>query len=752
MRACGEPQVILYPGKEVTPIPKFAGVIVDVNVSSVNRPFHYSIPAHLSQLTRGHRVLVSFGHRRVEGYVVELVDAVDLPPAKIKPILKILDPEPVLTSEQLDTARWMVDTYAGLYSQALQCFLPVGTRYGRERVSAKKQLAVTLIEPDQIERYLAQVHPRAVKQRQVLLELQKQPHQLASKLCEQAAAGYQTLRALEEKGFIKIEAATIERRLEFQPEHKAVPALTPDQEKALKAVIDSYNTDQKPVLIHGVTDSGKTEVYLRAIEYCLTQGKQAIMMVPEIALTGQTTARFTQRFPGKIAVLHSGLSEGERYDQWLKIFRGELPIVIGARSAVFAPLKNIGLIVIDEEHETTYKQEDGLLKYDARSVALERARHHGALVVFGSATPSVESYHLALRDEYRLVEMPHRVNQRAFPEIALVDMRTEFAGGNRTMFSELLTQELNKTLARGEQAIILLNRRGYASFVLCRECGHVVGCPNCHVSLTYHQDNRLKCHYCGYVLMLPPSCPECASHYLRKFGTGTQQLEEFVRQYFPAAKPVRLDADTTRRKGAHDRLLNQFRTKQANVLIGTQMVAKGLDFPDVTLVGVISADFALNFPDFRAAERTFQLLTQVAGRAGRGGKPGQVIIQCYEPEHYAVRAVQQYDFLAFYRQEVSYRRELNYPPYGYLTRILIQGGEEAAAQKSQELHTLLQERLPADVVIYGPAPAPISRIKGRYRWHIIVKSRERLSQRLTDLPQSDAQVTVSVDPDPLFLL
>ena len=279
----------------------------------------------------------------------------------------------------------------------------------------------------------------------------------------------------------------------------------------------------------------------------------------------------------------------------------------------------------------------------------------------------------------------------------------------------------------------------------------MVGCPNCHVSLTYHQDNRLKCHYCGYVLMLPPSCPECASHYLRKFGTGTQQLEEFVRQYFPAAKPVRLDADTTRRKGAHDRLLNQVRTKQANVLIGTQMVAKGLDFPDVTLVGVISADFALNFPDFRAAERTFQLLTQVAGRAGRGGKPGQVIIQCYEPEHYAVRAVQQYDFLAFYRQEVSYRRELNYPPYGYLTRILIQGGEEAAAQKSQELHTLLQERLPADV-IYGPAPAPISRIKGRYRWHIIVKSRERLSQRLTDLPQSDAQVTVSVDPDPLFLL
>lgn len=735
----------------MTPILKFAGVIVDVKVSSVNKPFHYRIPEHLQDLKCGHRVLVSFGRRRVEGYVVEIVDEVDLAPDKIKPIIKILDPDPVLTPEQLDTARWMVETYAGLYSQALQCFLPAGTRYGKERVSEKKQLAAALVDPEKVDGYLAQLSPRAVKQRQVLLELMENPRQLASGLCQKTDTGYQTLRALEAKGFITLEEETIERELKFRADEKAVPVLTPDQNQALTAVIEECTGAKKPILIHGVTDSGKTEVYLRAIDHCLNQGRQAIMLVPEIALTGQTIARFTQRFPGQIAVLHSGLSEGERYDQWLSIFRGEVPIVIGARSAVFAPLKNIGLIVIDEEHEGAYKQADGLLKYHARSVAIKRAEQHGAVVVLGSATPSLESYHRALRGEFRLVEMPRRVNNRPFPEVSLVDMREEFAADNRTMFSRQLTEELNLTLANGEQAIILLNRRGYSAFVLCRECGYVVGCPNCHVSLTYHQDNRLKCHYCGYMQELPPSCPECASRYLRQFGTGTQQLEAFIRHNFPQARTVRLDSDTTRRKGAHERLLSQFRRGEANVLIGTQMIAKGLDFPDVTLVGVISADFALNFPDFRSAERTFQLLMQVSGRAGRGEKPGRVIIQCYNPEHYAVAAVKKHDYLEFYRQEVSYRRALAYPPYGHMVRILIQGSEAAVSQKSRDLHKLLTERVP-DAVIYGPAPAPISKIKGRYRWHIIIKSGRKISQLLTDLPQNDGEFTVSVDPDPLFLL
>ncbi|HHX01786.1 MAG TPA: primosomal protein N' [Firmicutes bacterium] len=732
-------------------IAKYAGVIVDVKASAVNRVFHYWIPEHLDNLQLGHRVLVPFGSRRVEAYVVELVDDVEIEPERIKAIIKTLDPEPVLTIEHLEVAAWMVKEYAGLYAQALQFFLPTGTRYGKERVGDKRQLVVKLIEPERIEDYLQSLPRRAVKQEQVLLSLKRQPHQLASELCRNTNTSYQTLTALQAKGYIIVEPALIERRLELSVENKPVPVLTEQQSEALKAIIAEFHTGRNPVLIHGVTDSGKTEVYLQAIAYCLEFGKQAIMMVPEISLTEQTIARFTQRFPNQVAVLHSGLSEGERYDQWQKIHKGDLPIVIGARSAVFAPLQNIGLIVIDEEHEGTYKQTDGMLKYHTRSVALQRAQYHDAVVVMGSATPAVESYHRALRGEYRLVEMPNRIYNRPFPQVSLVDMRKEFADGNRSMFSDLLTEELAQTLERHEQAIILLNRRGYSAFVLCRACGYVASCSNCHVSLTYHRDNRLKCHYCGYSQELRPSCPQCGSHYIRQFGTGTQQLEEHIRKYFTKARIVRLDADTTKRKGSHQRLLNQFRQGQANVLIGTQMIAKGLDFPNVTLVGVISADFALNFPDFRAGERTYQLLAQVSGRAGRGPKPGKVIIQCYDPDHYAVCCVPKHDYGAFYRQEITYRRQLDYPPLGYLTRILIQGPEAVVQHQADEILYLLQGQL-ANVRIYGPAPAPISRLKGRHRWQIIIKSKHKISHLLTELPKHDGTVTISVDPDPLFLL
>jgi primosomal protein N' (replication factor Y) len=715
-------------------IAKFAGVIVDVKASAVNRVFHYSIPKHMGTLRLGHRVLVPFGSRRVEAYVVELVDQVDLEAARIRPIIRTLDPEPVLTEEHLAVAAWMVEEYAGLHAQALQFFLPAGTRYGKERVKSKEQLTVALSNPGLIEEYLQSLPPRAVKQREILLSLKKQPRQIASELCRTTKASYQTLAALQAKGYINM-----------------APSLTRMQDEALQAVIDEFSGSRKPVLIHGVTDSGKTEVYLRAIAYCLQRGKQAIMMVPEISLTEQTISRFTQRFPGRVAVLHSGLSEGERYDQWHKIKKGELPIVIGARSAVFAPLENIGLIVIDEEHEGTYKQADGMLKYHARSVALKRALYHGAVVVLGSATPAVESYHRALRGEYRLVEMPSRVHDRPFPPVVLVDMREEFSHGNRSMFSALLAEELERTLKNHEQAIILLNRRGYSAFVLCRECGYVAACANCHVSLTYHRDNRLKCHYCGYSEGLRLSCPQCGSHHIRQFGTGTQQLEEHIRKNFADARIVRLDSDTTRRKGSHQRLLNQFRQGQANVLIGTQMIAKGLDFPNVTLVGVISADLALNFPDFHAAERTYQLLAQVSGRAGRGPKPGRVIIQCYDPGHYAISSVPKHDYASFYRKEIAYRRQLEYPPFGHLVRVLIQGPEAAVRKEAERISQIMQTKL-SNVQTYGPAPAPISKLKGRHRWQIIVKSKHKISQFLTELPKHDGTVTVSIDPDPLFLL
>jgi primosomal protein N' (replication factor Y) len=735
----------------VRAIARFAGVIVDVRASAVNKVFHYSIPQHLDKIRLGHRVLVPFGSRKIEAYVVELADRVELDPQRIKPIIKLLDLEPMFTGEQLEVASWMVGKYSGLYAQALQFFLPTGTRFGKERVGVKQQLAVELVHPELIDDYLASLSPKAVRQMQVLLSLKNQPLQLASELCEKTKASYHTLKALQAKGYISVEPRAIERELELPVETKPVPVLTSEQREALQVIIEEFHEGHTPVLIHGVTDSGKTEVYLRAIAHCLQHGRQAIMMVPEISLTEQTIARFTQRFSNQVAVLHSGLSEGERYDQWQKIKKGDLPIVIGARSAVFAPLQKIGLIVIDEEHEGTYKQTDGLLKYHARSVALQRAKHHEAVVVMGSATPAVESYHRALRGDYRLVAMPNRVFDRPFPEVSLVDMRAEFSGGNRSMFSGLLTEELAKTLERQEQAIILLNRRGYSAFVLCRECGYVASCSNCHVSLTYHRDNRLRCHYCGYSEMLRPSCPQCGSHYIRRFGTGTQQLEEHIRKNFAQARIVRLDADTTRRKGSHQRLLNQFREGRANVLIGTQMIAKGLDFPDVTLVGVISADLALNFPDFRAAERTYQLLAQVSGRAGRGPKLGKVIIQSYDPSHYAVRSVPKHDYTAFYRQEIVYRRQLEYPPLGYLARILIHGPEEAVKVQAAEINQSLRNKL-AHARIYGPAPAPISKLKGRHRWQIIVKTKREISHLLTDLPRQDGTVTVTVDPDPLFLL
>ncbi len=731
---------------------KYAGIIVDVKIAAVDKIFHYRIPEKLKQIEPGHRVLVPFGNRKVEGYVVELVDAVDIEPDKIRNIVKLLDQEPILTEEQLEVARWMAQEYNGLYSQALQLFLPVGTRYGRERVGRKRQLSVKLNNPEKLEQMLDELPKNAIRQRAVLSSLQKKGQQLASELCKQTKASYQTLDSLESKGYITLQSVTIERELKLESKPIQPVKLNPDQVKALDTIKYHMNHNQKPVLLHGVTGSGKTEVYLRAIKHCLNLGKQAIILVPEIALTTQTISWFTQRFPGKIAVLHSGLSEGERYDQWHKIHRGDVDIVVGARSGIFAPLHHIGLIILDEEHETTYKQEDGMLKYHARSVALKRATYHRAMVILGSATPALESYHLALRKEYQLVELPLRVKNIPMPQIVIVDMRQEFIGGNRNIFSNELLDELENTLARQEQAIIFINRRGYSAFVLCRQCGFVVGCVNCQVSLKYHQDdNSLKCHYCGYRQFLPPSCPNCASPYLRQFGSGTQQVEQFIHQNFPLAKTLRLDADTARLKGAHGRILNAFKAQRANVLIGTQMIAKGLDFPNVTLVGVLSADLALNLPDFRASERTFQLLTQVSGRAGRDTKPGKVVIQCYDPEHYVLKAVQKQDYLQFYRQEISFRRQLNYPPFGSLTRILAQGPEELVINVTNQIYTLLKQGL-ENVEIFKPSPAPIPRIKGRYRWHILIKSPNPISNFLYDVIQQYREVVVSIDSDPLFLL
>jgi len=725
----------------------YAGVIVDLRLAAVDRIYQYRIPENLQPIEAGQRVLVPFGRRKLEGYVVELTSELMIEEAKLRDIIRPLDPKPIILPSLLELAQWLSLHYVGLLSEALQFMLPPGYRYGRERVGAKRQQVVTLKIQD------PKLSPRATAQKRVVEILKEKPEILAADLVEQAAAGHGTLRALEKKGIVSIENRRLERKISWDTIADPTLELTWEQKRALDSIEAEMAGKKRPVLLHGVTGSGKTEVYLRLIEKIVAAGRQAIVLVPEIALTPQTVSRFGARFGDRISVLHSGLSAGERFDQWWKVYRQEVAVVIGARSAIFAPTPNLGLIVIDEEHEGTYKQEEGSIRYQTRDVAVKRAELAGAQLILGSATPSLESYHRALQGQFRLAELTQRVEKRPLPPVSIVDMRKEFEKGNRGMFSGELAEGLLNLTASKKQAIILLNRRGFASFVLCRECGHVLQCPNCQVSLTYHKaENRLHCHYCPHKEVLPASCPRCASRYLRQFGVGTEQVEYALRKEFPQLTPIRLDADTTRKKGAHRAILNKFAQGEAQVLLGTQMVAKGLDFPNVTLVGVLSADLSLNFPDLRASERTFQLLTQVAGRSGRGRLPGRVIIQCYEPRHFAIQCAQNHDYLGFYRREITFRRKLGYPPFRHLTRILVSGGRQAAEKAAREIAAYLKTSGFNQQDILGPQPAPLGKLQGRYRWQLLLKSDHHIDTLLRQLPAPPGEIRVSIDIDPLFML
>ncbi|MDN5293555.1 MAG: hypothetical protein PWQ31_860 [Eubacteriales bacterium] len=544
------------------------------------------------------------------------------------------------------------------------------------------------------------------------------------------------------------------------------PVLTPPQEEVLAVLRPSLREGRKEVfLLHGVTGSGKTEVYLRAIEEVLAVGRQALVLVPEISLTPQMVERFKNRFGSRVAVWHSALSQKERNDEWLRIFSGRADIVVGARSAVFAPLRKPGLIVIDEEHENTYKQEESP-RYHAREVALMRAKLAQCPVILGSATPSLESFRRAETGEYHLLSLPARVDNRPLPRVEIVDLREELKEGNRSVFSRLLQKEMAERLRRGEQIILFLNRRGFSTFVVCRECGLVMKCRRCDVSLTYHAGvNELRCHYCGLRVANPDSCPQCGSRYIRYFGTGTQKIEEEVKRLFPWARVLRMDVDTTSRRGAHEKIINLFREGKADILIGTQMIAKGLDIPAVTLVGVVSADTVLNLPDFRAAERTFQLVTQVAGRAGRGKIPGQVVVQSYNPDHYAIQAVRNHDYHSFYRREMEYRQRMKYPPFTHLLRVVVLGRkEEQVVRGAQflgaELRLQMEQAGVTGVSLLGPAPAPLQKLKDTYRWQMALKGPEPeelrwLLRRALDVVKEAremAPVGLQIDMDPMGMI
>ncbi len=539
-------------------------------------------------------------------------------------------------------------------------------------------------------------------------------------------------------------------------------SLTNEQHLALSEIIHSYDQHEATTfLLHGITGSGKTEVYLQAIERSLMDQKEAIVLVPEISLTPQMTNRFKERFGSLVAVLHSGLSTGEKYDEWRKISRGEVKVVVGARSAIFAPFQNIGLIILDEEHEGTYKQDDSP-RYHARDVAIWRSEYHHCPVILGSATPSLESYARAKKGNYSLLTLAKRPREQALPEVSIIDMREQLKNGNRSMFSLELADAIRLRLEKGEQMVLFLNRRGHSSFVMCRDCGTVVECPNCDISMTYHRSQeRIKCHYCGEESHVPNSCPQCESEHIRFFGTGTQKVEEEIARFFPTARVLRMDVDTTRKKGSHEHILKMFGDGKADILLGTQMIAKGLDFPNITLVGVLSADTTLHLADFRAAEKTFQLLTQVSGRAGRHDKKGEVVVQTYTPEHYAIQYAQNHDFISFYHQEMMNRKQFAYPPFTFV--VLIQITHEDVLMTAEYAHKAanwLRENLSNTAEIIGPTASSISRVQNRYRYQCLIKYKKEpmlpdVLQQLIRIYRTDwlkKGILMSIDLNPSSIM
>ena len=576
-----------------------------------------------------------------------------------------------------------------------------------------------------------------------------------------SGAGGAPVAALAAKGLVELSEAPAWRSPSMEGVGTAsavAPQLNTEQEVALREVVDGLDAPPRVVLVHGVTGSGKTEVYLGAIREALARGEQVIVLVPEISLTPQTIARFSARFEGRLALLHSRLSQGERYDEWRRVAAGEADVVIGARSAVFAPLLRLGLIVIDEEHEPAYKQES-VPRYHAREVALKRAEMESAVVVMGSATPSLESYFAAAEGAYVYVRLSQRIDQRPLPVVRVIDMRGRREEGKAPVLSEELREAMGLRLSRDEQMLLFLNRRGFATFVMCRECGFAMRCPDCEVSLTYHvRSKRLRCHHCGRREPPPDVCPRCQGTKIGYLGLGTERVEEEVRAAFEAARPIRMDRDATRRKGAYTAILQEFASGAANVLIGTQMIAKGHDFPDVTLVGVINADTGLNFPDFRAGERTFQLLTQVGGRAGRGQRPGEVLVQTYNPSHYAIVAASGHDYERFYEREHNHRRELGYPPFSRMIAYLISDrSEKRVLTVAENLVEVLGEHAPEQVDVLGPAPAPLARIKGICRYHVLARSADvealhRASRQALDSLAGGDRERIAVDVDPMDMM
>lgn len=697
----------------------YAQVIVDITHTQVDQLFDYSIPPEL-EIKAGMRVLVPFGARSAEGIVIAVSGATDYPANKIKPIVKALEDYAALTEEQIGLARFIAEQYNTTMASALRFMIPAQLRGGKvtskTRNVARLQLTGAELDEAMQSLYKADGTEKYPRQIEVLRALADAPDGLPT-----ATLNASAVKSLAKKGWVSTSGEEVAR----QPFREPVP-LIPDYEltDAQQQILDEIAASQtKKFLLHGVTGSGKTEIYIRVMRQCLSQGKTAIMLVPEISLTAQTYRFLKQRFDEDIAVFHSGLSAGERYDEWLKVKRGQAKIVLGARSAVFAPLEQIGVIIIDEEHETSYKA-DQYPKYTAHEVAEKRCELNGATLILGSATPQVETYYRARQGELVLLNMPERLFGLPLPKVTVVDMRTEMQEGNRSAISGRLHAVLEQTLQNKKQAMLFLNRRGYSTFVMCRGCGYMVQCKSCDITMTYHKtQDVLKCHYCGKTETPVKLCPECGKPYLKYFGTGTQQIEEQVKELFPAARVMRMDVDTMSKKDAYLRVFDEFAAGKADILLGTQMITKGFDFEGVHLSAILAADTMLSFPDYRSAERTFSQITQVAGRAGRK-ESGEVILQTYNPEHYAVEYAKNHDFEGFYEAELEMRRNALLPPFSTFIQIQMSGEreEDVIAVVKDFINRLKRVLLPhkSDIISIRAAQSAIRRIRDAYRYHILV--------------------------------
>lgn len=798
----------------------FVKVIVDIPAAQVNRPFDYQVPeAYQDSLQLGMRVQVPFGNRQLLGFVVGIHHTSDFK-GTLKPITAVLDYESFINEELLDLSKHLAQTLHAFRINVLQAMLPAMLKVKYQNIFLIHQpqalsdyqvpsdwLNQSQLDKDQVEAQLSrkqikqlldqgvlelvyQVQDQTTTKTQTMIELampaesiqqaiqelparsqkvaqlltyllasgQPQWEQQALLAASQVSAS--SLKTALKHGYVKSQKVSVYRDplAHLEVEQSQSRTLTEAQEAVYEQVAQALEAHQEQTfLLEGVTGSGKTEVYLQLMAKASQMGRGAILLVPEIALTPQMVRQVKSRFQTGVAVLHSGLTNSQKYDEWRRIIRGQATIVVGARSSIFAPIRDLGLVIIDEEHETTYKQSD-TPRYHAREVAIWRCHYHQAPLLLGSATPSLESRSRAQVGRYQHLRLPERVNGRPLPPVTLVDMTKEMAQQTTDELSSVLKDKIADRLAKGQQIVLLLNRRGYASYMLCRECGQVIQCPRCDISLTYHKhEHRLKCHYCDYQSPVPDRCPNCHSDYLRTFGLGTQKIEELLNQHFPTARVIRMDMDTTRKKGQHEALLDRFRRHEADILLGTQMIAKGLDFEAVTLVGVINADTALNLPDFRAGEKTFQLLTQVAGRTGRGRFEGEVLIQTYNPDHYVMQLAQQHDYESFFYYEMKRRHLGHYPPYFYTTLITISSKYQAKAQamSHQVKQTLLASGAPIEIL--GPSQGAIARINERYYFQLLLKYKDGQVIKeslgaILDQSQLEAKqgIYITIDHEPLF--